>query len=116
MELFGAFVFWVLLCIGVAVLARNRGRSAVGYFLLSIVFSPVLGLIVVLVSRNLVEEARKDDLRRADDQRQLAAIAALAPSSGVADEIDKLLRLKERGALTDGEFATQKAKLLERAR
>lgn len=39
-------------------------------------------------------------------------VAAPAPTESVADQLAKLADLKDRGALTDAEFAAQKAKLL----
>jgi hypothetical protein len=48
MELF-VVAAWLLACCFVAAIASGRGRSAVGYFSLSLVLSPLFGLIVVLV-------------------------------------------------------------------
>lgn len=41
-------LFWVGLAVVVAIIAGSRGRSGFGWFLLSLVFSPVLTLILVL--------------------------------------------------------------------
>jgi predicted nucleic acid-binding Zn ribbon protein len=49
----GYAVFWVLFAFAVGVLAANRGRSALGWTLLSLVISPLLGLIFCLVSKDL---------------------------------------------------------------
>lgn len=130
----GEFFFvWFLLAGGVAWLASSRGRSGVGFFLLSAVLSPLLGLIVVLVTKNLVaEEAKEDERRREEAAREAqrkkehelqieqiravttAAAAKPGPSAArsVADEIEKLGALKEKGLLTDDEFQAQKASLL----
>jgi hypothetical protein len=56
----GLFVFWVLCAGGVAVLASQKGRSAAGFFWLSVLLSPLIGLIVVLLlgPRRQVVEAR----------------------------------------------------------
>ena len=40
-------LFWVLFCIVVGVIATSKGRSGFGYFFLSMLISPVLGLILV---------------------------------------------------------------------
>ena len=114
-------------------LASSRGRSFLGYFLLSIVLSPLIGLIVVLVVRDLAAEAQREDLRRRDEetrerernrdhQKQLEEIRVLsqakppaeAPVRSIADEIEKLGTLKERGLLTEEEFQAQKTALLKR--
>ena len=138
MELFVLVVFWALLAWGVAALANSRGRSSIGFFLLSFVLSPLLGLIVILIMRNLAEEdvkaasrkldtETKERLRNQEHERQLESIKAIAvpqlqrttqvpttPSiiSSVADEIRKLGQLRAEGLLTDAEFQSQKSLLL----
>lgn len=52
-------MFWFIylgLCLGVAILASNRGRSGFGWFFLSLLISPLLGFIFVLVARNLAQQ------------------------------------------------------------
>lgn len=41
------------LCIAVAFLAAKRGRSGLGWFVLSLVISPLLGFVFLLVLRDL---------------------------------------------------------------
>jgi len=41
--------FWLLFAAIVGWLAHLKGRSAIGFFLISIVFSPIVGLIVTLI-------------------------------------------------------------------
>jgi hypothetical protein len=41
-----------------------------------------------------------------------AAVPGAAAPASVADELAKLAKLRDAGALTDDEFAAQKAKLL----
>ena len=45
----GVVIFWIAGCAVVAWIAAGKGRSAVGFFLLSALLSPVIGLVVVLV-------------------------------------------------------------------
>ena len=138
MELFTVFVIWGLMCWGVAALAGTRGRSSFGFFLLSFAFSPLLGLIVVLVMKNLTEEAaRETEKRREDDRREfdrtrehekqlesLRVMTASQPSrnpvraieagvtGSIADELTKLAALREKGILSPSEFDIQKGRLL----
>lgn len=49
MDAGGLLLFWVGFSVVVAIAAANRGRSAVGWFLIAIFLSPVLALIAVLV-------------------------------------------------------------------
>lgn len=46
-------LFWVLFSVAVGVLASNRGRSGIGWFLLSLLISPILSLLFVAVMKNL---------------------------------------------------------------
>jgi hypothetical protein len=43
-------VWWFILSIVVGVFASSRGRSGFGYFILSILLSPLLGFIIALVA------------------------------------------------------------------
>jgi len=45
----GIFVLWVLFSIVVGIIASNKGHSGVAYFLSSIVLSPIIGIIYVLL-------------------------------------------------------------------
>ena len=45
--------FWFVLSVAVGVLASNRGRSGVGWFLLAALLTPLLGFILVLVAKDL---------------------------------------------------------------
>lgn len=51
------FFFWLMFAAVVGVFAANRGRSGFGWFLLSLVISPLLGFLFVAVSKNLKEAA-----------------------------------------------------------
>jgi len=43
--------FWLLFAAIVGWLAYLKGRSAIGLFLIAVVFSPMIGLIVVLIMK-----------------------------------------------------------------
>ncbi len=112
---------WFLLACGVAALANSRGRSAIGFLLVSLLLSPLLGLIVVLVMSDKLADERRMLEQRKEHERQLESIRALASArshsgtdhaGSLADELAKLVALKDSGALSEQEFAVLKAKLL----
>ena len=123
-------LIWLALGTGVAYLADSRGRSGIGFFLLSIFLSPLLGLIVVLVTEDKNVTAERDRQRRRDHERQLESIRAIAasaqpaskpsprvvaaptPAASVADELIKLAALRDKGILTEAEFQEQKQAIL----
>ena len=58
---------WILFAIVVGFAADARGRSGFGYFFLSLLLSPLIGLILVLVSPNLAQEQARADERNSGD-------------------------------------------------
>ena len=126
----GAFwIIWIILAIGVGYLANSRGRSGLGFFLFSLLLSPLIGFVIVLIMSNLVEEEAKERLRRRDHERHLESIRAIASakdsnvkvepapknqaSISVTDELIKLAELRDKGILTEQEFQSQKAAILK---
>lgn len=43
-------IFWLFLSILVGVFASSKGRSGIGWFFLSLIISPLIGFIIVLVA------------------------------------------------------------------
>ncbi|WP_046111796.1 SHOCT domain-containing protein [Aquincola tertiaricarbonis] len=130
---FGLWLFvWLLLSAGVGFIAEGRGRSGPGFFLLAVVTSPLIGIIVVLVTKDLKLERAEEERRKLDHEREIESIRAIAAAAaapaappaperrdgvpptnvGVADELTKLAALRETGVLTQDEFDTQKRRLL----
>ena len=126
------WLFWFLLAIVVGALASSRGRSGFGFFLLALLMSPLIAFAILLALSNKAEEARQEQFRREEHERQLESIKALASTTSpseaaqssatasasasvsISDELEKLAALRERGILTDEEFQQQKAIVLNR--
>lgn len=125
--IFIVFVAVLAACVGAV--AHGRGRSGIGYFGLSLVLSPVLGIIIVLVLPDLNKVAADREAERerriADEAAHIATIRALQPPqsvaqiasqpASVAEELTKLAELRDRGLLTPEEFIAQKTRLLAAA-
>lgn len=123
----GVLIFWVGFSVIVGFVADAKGRSGIGYGLLSVLLSPILVLILVLVMPDLAKakqaeaERQKQDERRAEEQKrehekQLEALRALKtepPTGSTADELAKLAGLLKDGVLTQDEFEQQKRRLLQ---
>jgi len=45
-------IVWLVLAVLVGVLAQSRGRTGFGWFMVSVMLSPLLGLLIVLVIEN----------------------------------------------------------------
>ncbi len=57
-------IFWVAFSIVVWVMAANRNRSGVGWFLLSLIISPIISILLLLVFGKLATE---EEIKEVDD-------------------------------------------------
>lgn len=125
MELIVFLIFWGLLAWGIGAWASSRGRSATVFGLLSFFFSPVLaGLVLLLMSDQKKAEdieAKRRQERREEHERQLEEIRALrespiakpaANSVSIAEELERIAKLRQDGLITEEEFAELKKKLM----
>ncbi|MFC4230582.1 SHOCT domain-containing protein [Parasediminibacterium paludis] len=99
------------------VFGTSRTIGFFGAFLLSLILSPLLGLIISLFFPTNEEDARQKQIL-ATQQATLKAMQQqqqpkqVAPS--LSDELLKLKDLVDKGVITQDEFETQKKKLLEK--
>lgn len=87
---------WALFCLIPAYVAAQKDRSPLAWFLIALLISPLIALIVVAV----IPSAKP------------AALAPAPPVVGVADELTKLVALRDAGAITQEEFDRQRNLLL----
>jgi hypothetical protein len=98
-----AILFFALVAV-VLDIFRSRdlsGWGKAGWFVL-VLLVPLVGLIVYLVVRGSKMQLHAE--------RQMEQLGMAPPST--ADELTKLVALRDRGAITDGEYEQQKAVLL----
>lgn len=103
-------IIWIILSIGIAMFGSTRTIGATGAFFLSLILSPIIGLLITLFSKSLdTVEHEKKVLE--NHEQQTKALKEMQKGS-VADELLKLKGLLDQGVLTQAEFDEQKAKLL----
>jgi len=56
-----AIIIWIVLSILAGVGARNKGRSFAGFFFLSLLLSPLVGLIAMAVVKPIEEEEEEEE-------------------------------------------------------
>jgi hypothetical protein len=78
------------------------GVAKAGWFVL-VLLVPLAGLLVYLIVRGSKMQSHAE--------RQMERLG-VEPPDGIADELTKLAALRDRGAITDGEYERQKAVLL----
>ena len=60
------FFFWIALCVVTALIATSKGRSGTGFFFLSLVLSPLVGLIAVAFAKPNVRAVEQKAVEAGD--------------------------------------------------
>jgi energy-coupling factor transporter transmembrane protein EcfT len=112
---FFLFVIWITTVIVVIFdLFRSRdlsGPAKAGWFILVLVL-PIVGVIAYLVARgSKMAEHRKQDVE-AQEKAMREYVRSVGGETSKADELEKLVNLRDRGVLSEEEFERQKALLL----
>jgi uncharacterized membrane protein YcjF (UPF0283 family) len=113
---FFLWIVWIFLLIRVFMdIFRSDDLSgwAKAAWVIFVLVLPFLGVFIYLVARGAHMHRRDVEQAQANDaafQQYVQQAAGTSPSS--AEEITKLATLRDRGVLTDAEFAAQKAKIL----
>ena len=111
---FFLFIIWIWLLITVFIdIFRSdiSGWGKAGWVILVIIL-PFLGvLIYLIVNGQSMQERRVADYTSAQ-AAQDDYIRSVADSSSPADQLEKLKKLHDQGALTDQEYEAQKQKVL----
>ena len=80
--------------------------------MLGVIIVPWLGVLVYLIMRG---DAMQERSRKAAEELQEAQKAYIRDAAGTvstAEELTKLAELRDKGVISEEEFAAQKAKLL----
>ena len=112
---FFMFVVWIWLLIAIfADIFRSEMSGGVkALWVIFVVLLPMLGVLVYLIANGGKMQERSMKQAADAQQAQASYIKSVAGSGGgTADELEKLARLKDSGALSEDEFDAQKAKLL----
>jgi hypothetical protein len=88
-------LLWVILSWGAADTAARKGQSFVAVFVLSLIFSPVLGWLVAVLAAN---QSQTPPSEQGEGDR--------------IGELERLTQLRTSGAVTEEEFAAEKARIL----
>jgi hypothetical protein len=112
---FFLFIAWIYLLIVIATdifRSRDMGNWAKAFWILFLVLVPIIASLIYLIARGhkMAERQREDAVRQEKAFRSYVQDAA--GSTGTADELDKLAKLRDAGTITNEEFDAQKAKLL----
>lgn len=115
MLMFFLFFAWIVLLFrvfGDIFRSQDMGGFAKAIWSIFVILVPFLGVLVYLIVHGSGMTQRDVARAQAQDDAFRAYVREAAGPTSTADELSKLRDLKESGALTEAEFAQQKAKLL----
>jgi hypothetical protein len=106
------WALWIFLVIRILIdVFRSQdlsGWAKAGWTVL-IILVPLIGMLIYLIVRGKGLADRESAMVEPEPQ---ATANATKTQNSVAEEVDKLAALRDKGLLTDQEFAAQKAKVL----
>jgi hypothetical protein len=109
------WVAWIWVVVGVVTDIFRSDVSGVSkaLWVLFVILLPWLGVLMyIIVNGDAMTQRNMESARRQDEAAQAYIRQAAGTSTSTAEELEKLSSLKDRGVISDAEFASQKAKLL----
>ncbi len=83
--MFGFVLIWLIFCGIVAAIANGNGRSGVGWFFISVIVSPLLGLIIVLALGKTIEK---------EAERAMAVESIVSGSNSTSDTTTNSIKIE----------------------
>ncbi len=111
---FFLFFIWIWLLISVFgdIFRSDKSGWAKAGWTFFVIVLPLLGVLIYMITNGTAMTERSMKQVADAEQAQRAYIQSVAGGQSAADEISKLAALRDSGAITEEEFAAQKAKLL----
>ena len=111
------FFVWMIGSFIIGSIGSNRIIGFWGALFISLIFSPLIGLIFTLISKTNAEEKYKKKIFESQTS-QLGSFKELESSKpnkniSIADEIEKLQKLKNNKSITEEEFLKLKRRIIE---
>lgn len=103
------FIIWIFLALICGAIGSSRKMGFWGVFFVSLLLSPVVGILVAIFAKS-----KKDHLRELE---MLEAVKRQAnnttPNVSIADELEKIQRLRDAGTISEEEYNKMRSNLLK---
>ncbi len=104
---------WILISVFVDIFrSHDLGGWGKALWVIFVIVLPFLGVFVYLIARGGKMHERAAQQAAQQEKEFRGYVQQAAGDSNPADQLAKLADLKDRGVITDEEFASQKAKIL----
>lgn len=109
-------VAWILFSLIVGFIGSGRRIGFLGACFLSLILSPVIGLIITVISKSKLDEEMQ--IRQIELQKeQVELLKGKKPGSNqdnYTEELEKLASLRDRKVINEEEFQKLKTKLFQK--
>lgn len=112
---FFLFFIWIMLIFRIIMdIFRDHQSSGISkvLWMVFIIVLPFLGAFVYIISKGNSMAEREVGAMKAQEDATQQYIRQAAGTGGAADELARLADLKDKGVITDAEFAAMKAKVI----
>jgi ABC-type multidrug transport system fused ATPase/permease subunit len=104
---------WILISVFVDIFrSPDLGGWGKALWVIFVIILPFLGVFVYLIARGGKMHERAAQQAAQQEKEFRGYVQDVATSSDPAEQLTKLADLKDRGVITEDEFAAQKAKIL----
>jgi ABC-type multidrug transport system fused ATPase/permease subunit len=104
---------WILISVFVDIFrSQDLGGWGKALWVIFVIILPFLGVFVYLIARGGKMHERAAQQAAQQEKEFRGYVQDVATSSDPAEQLTKLADLKDRGVITEDEFAAQKAKIL----
>ncbi len=107
-----AWIWMIIAIFGDIFRDRELGGGAKALWTFFIIIVPWLGALVYLIVRGKSMNDRSAEIAKANDQNMRAYVRDAAGTPSTADELRKLVQLRDDGVLTPDDYEQAKAKVL----
>jgi uncharacterized membrane protein (DUF106 family) len=110
----GLFFLWIIFSLIVGAVGSNRRIGFWGAFLLSLILSPIIGLIITLISKDKEDDEYKKRMYETQNRQEdtLSDLKENINKKSVFEELEKIKKMRDEGILTEDEFQKAKQKIL----
>lgn len=102
-------IIWLVFCTLVGAMGSGRSIGFAASFFISLLLSPLIGFVVVLCSKTETQEKLEKVIINQSENNNITTDNSMS----IADELEKLAKLKDKGIITEAEFNLGKEKLLK---
>lgn len=109
----GVFLGWIIFSIIVGIVGSGRKIGFFGALFVSLLLSPLIGLIITLISKSKEQEAYEQKiLTTQKNQEETLTNISSSKNFSVSDELIKLKELRNQNEISEEEFQDLRRRLL----